>query len=81
MPLYEYHCTCGHKFTENKRVSERNVPVDEPCPSCHQTGGMTRPIGNPSITYGGMSMSKVPDGFKDKLREVKKMNPRSNIHI
>ena len=34
MPIYEYKCdTCGHEFEEMLNFSERDVPLNTPCPN------------------------------------------------
>jgi putative FmdB family regulatory protein len=33
MPIYEYKCeNCGHEFEEMLHFSERDVPINTPCP-------------------------------------------------
>ena len=34
MPIYEYKCEdCGHEFEEMLHFSERDNPIDAPCPN------------------------------------------------
>ena len=34
MPIYEYKCdSCGHEFEEMLHFSERDVPLNTPCPN------------------------------------------------
>ena len=34
MPIYEYKCeNCGHEFEEMLHFSERDNPIDAPCPN------------------------------------------------
>ena len=34
MPIYEYKCEkCGHEFEEMLHFSERDVPINTPCPN------------------------------------------------
>ena len=34
MPIYEYKCdVCGHEFEEMLHFSERDVPLNTPCPN------------------------------------------------
>ena len=74
MPLYEFGCSeCGHTFSDVLKVGDRNKPLDEPCPSCGKSGGVTKNIGAPLIVSGvGDFRKNVPDVFKDRLREIKK---------
>ena len=35
MPLYEYRCeNCENEFEEMLHFSEREDPINQPCPSC-----------------------------------------------
>lgn len=74
MPLYDYGCNkCGHDFDDVKKIDERDQPLGEPCPSCGETGGVQRKLVSARIVSGvGDFRRKVPDVFKDRLREIKK---------
>jgi len=74
MPLYSYGCeNCGHEFDDVKSINDRDQPLGEPCPECGDTGGVQRKLSSARIVSGvGDFRAKVPDVFKDRLREIKK---------
>ena len=82
MPYYDYKCSsCEHVFEENMNIVDRNKPTEEPCPSCSKTSvshvfGKSH-IGDPWHHAG----RRIDDGFRDRLREIKKLNPRNTIDI
>ena len=82
MPYYDYKCSsCEHVFEENMKIVDRNKPTEEPCPSCSKTSvshvfGKSH-IGDPWHHAG----RRIDDGFRDRLREIKKLNPRNAIDI
>lgn len=78
MPLYEYHCKeCDHEFTDVLKISERDKPVGEPCPSCGKTDCIEKIVSTARIVAGvGDFRARVPDVFKDRLREIKKQSGR-----
>jgi putative FmdB family regulatory protein len=78
MPLYGFQCAkCDHSFSDVLKVDDRNKPLDEPCPNCKESGGVTKTIGAPLIVSGvGDFRKNVPDVFKDRLREIKKTSGR-----
>lgn len=79
MPLYQYKCECGHEFDEILKISERNIPKEQPCEACGKTGAIEIQISSPRIVSGvGDFRAKVPDVFKDRLREIKKNSGRGN---
>ena len=37
MPIYEYYCEkCKHTFEEYLSISNRDNPIEEPCPKCDE---------------------------------------------
>lgn len=80
MPLYEYKCKyCEHEFSDVKSISKRDEPLSEPCPSCEAAGGVERVLASALIVSGvGDFRRKVPDVFKDRLREIKKSAGRTS---
>ena len=84
MPLYEYQCThCDHTFSDVLKVDDRNKPLDAPCPSCKAAGGVEKLVTTARIVAGvGDFRAKVPEVFKDRLREIKKTAGRTrNIDV
>jgi len=78
MPLYEYRCRhCEHEFSDVLKVDDRDKPLNEPCPSCEAAGGVERLVSSCRIVAGvGDFRARVPDVFKDRLREIKSQSGR-----
>lgn len=83
MPIYAYTCAgCGHEFDQLKSISARAEPTAEPCPQCKAEGSVSIKLNAPTLVYcPGTNLRNVPDGFKDKLREIQKRNPRNTIDV
>lgn len=80
MPLYNYLChNCEKDFDDVKKIDARDQPLSEPCPSCGHSGSVVRTVSNARIVSGvGDFRAKVPDFFKDRLREIKKTAGRKS---
>lgn len=79
MPTYSYKCgDCGHSFDAFKKIADREEP--ETCPNCHKTDTAKRILTAAKIVSGVVNNinTKVPEAFKDKLREVKKASGKSS---
>lgn len=88
MPNYDYRCKeCGRVWEKNVLIVDRdNYSIVGGCPFCFtdskwSTGAIERAIAAPPIShiYGGYG--KVPEGFKDVLRNIKKNNVGSLIEV
>ena len=83
MPTYQYKCTeCENEFEEIHRVADRNIPVNKICGVCGR-GAIELVPQVPSLMYtmrDGFNRH-TSDGFKDRMREIKKNHPASNIDI
>lgn len=89
MPIYSYKCKggdgCGHEFDRTLPMSKRKRPTKEPCPDCG-ADGVEQIIakGTGSGVISGTSdvpptaNPKVPEGFKDVLRTIKKHSGRGH---
>ncbi len=82
MPYYDYSCSSyEHEFEENMKIVDRNKPTEEPCPECSEIGVKhifgTYHIGDPWHHAG----RRIDSGFKDRLKEIKKLHPRNTIDI
>ena len=83
MPYYDYVCEkCGHEFEESLKIADRDAPTEQPCrfPTCGGEVKMVyaKPhIGDPWHHSG----KKVDEGFKDRLREIKKSHHGSTINV
>ncbi len=75
MPLYEFRNTeTNEVFEKSLSLSERETYLAEnPHIKQIHTSGLN------AVSDAGVR-NKVPDGFRDVLRGIKKANPRSNIN-
>ena len=82
MPYYDYQCTsCKHEFEINMKISERNVPTQEPCPECSERD-VELQLATPTIGDPWRFAGKRPDeGFRDRLREIKKHHRGNTIDV
>jgi putative FmdB family regulatory protein len=76
MPTYDYRCLdCDHVFDKLVKMSEMNNGQE--CPECSSTNSQKFIGGAP--TFGDafrMGILQPPDGFKDRLKEIAKTNPK-----
>jgi putative FmdB family regulatory protein len=81
MPLYDFKCAaCDHEFERALRIDDRAIPKDEPCPSCGVIGQVISQLAAPRTVSGvGDFRAKVPDVFKDRLREIKKISGKGCV--
>jgi|TARA_B110001454_G_scaffold143205_1_gene132971 putative FmdB family regulatory protein len=82
MPNYDYYCSsCEHEFEINMKISERNVPTQEPCPECSERD-VELQLATPTIGDPWRFAGKRPDeGFRDRLREIKKHHRGNTIDV
>ena len=82
MPYYDYQCTsCKHVFEASKKISERHVPTQEPCPECSERD-VEQQFATPVIGDPWRFAGKKPDeGFRDRLREIKKHHRGNSIDV
>jgi len=86
MPTYDYQCTSeGCDYIEEKYlpVADMLKPLEEPCPKCGTIGSIIKIFASPIINLGYrgstvQSSPKVPEVFKDKLRQIKKTYGANN---
>ena len=82
MPYYDYHCTtCEHEFELCMKISERNGPTEEPCPKCSESEvklKLATPIVGDPWRFAG---KKPEEGFRDRLREMKKHHRGNSIDV
>lgn len=75
MPSYSFNCeNCGHRFDASNNIINRDLPTQEPCPSCGTDGSVRRTVTAPKIVSGSPDHigSKIPAGFRDVLKNIKK---------
>ena len=81
MPFYEYECSeCSHQFEEFKTIAKYDEPLKEPCPSCFHVGYIARLISSTKICDPvAVGARKVPGGYKEVIKNIKKHNPGSTL--
>lgn len=85
MPTYDYVCTeCGHEFEEMLLISKREEPTQQPCSECgKETVNMK--VAVPYFAYDNISTSKSqkkpPSWMTDKLKTIKKEQPKSTMSV
>ena len=82
MPYYDYQCTsCKHEFETCMKISERHIPTQEPCPECSEKD-VKQQLATPVVGDPWRFAGKRPDeGFRDRLREIKKHHPGNTIDV
>lgn len=81
MPMYSYVCeACNHGFDKSLKIADRKQPESEPCPNCGEKKVQHTITGTTIVAGVNHVYSKIPDGFRDILKNVKKHNPRSTIN-
>ena len=69
MPLYEYKCEdCENEFEEMLHFSERDVPINEPCPSCKGKVQLKMSMGSFHLKGSGW----YKDGYVKKTQTEKR---------
>jgi putative FmdB family regulatory protein len=82
MPNYDYRCDrCGETWEQNTPLAQYDVMPA--CPNCvsgnpHDEGQVVKLPAAPGFSHL-MGGPKVPEGFKDVLRRIKKNNAGSLI--
>jgi hypothetical protein len=86
MPNYSYSCSdndCDFSAVDiNFPIAARDYPTTQPCPLCKKENTVVKDIAAPGVSYsinrGGL---KVPETFKDLLRNIKSEHRGSTINI
>lgn len=80
MPLYDFKCSsCEHSFEKTLKIVDRATPIEQSCPSCFKYNTVVSVVSSPRICAGvGDFRARVPDVFKDRLREIKKSSGKGN---
>ena len=90
MPTYQYRCnTCGFEFEEEHKIVDRNIPCENPkmysikYNSCNndETSCDIRIVPqHPSMISMRDSFRRhTSDAWKDRLKEIKRQNPGSDL--
>ena len=90
MPTYQYKCkNCDFEFEDTFKIDDRNIPIENPQKygSCNHENGED---GTPcdiqivpqllsSVSIRDSFRRHTSDGWKDRLKEIKRQNPGSNL--
>jgi len=75
MPTYEYQCrACHHAFEDIKKIADRDLPCEEPCPQCRKRKverGVSLPVTGADATVGPGA------DFKELARKMGRKLPKS----
>lgn len=82
MPTYLYKCReCDSEFEEVHRVAEREIPLDKVCGSCGKGKIRIVPQLPSMISMRDTFHRHTSDGWKDRLKEIKRANPGSTLEV
>ena len=73
MPAYTYRCeACKHEFERVYKIADRDLPINEPCPSCNTQGQVLKTIsGAPSLGDPvRLGIRKTDQGFKEVMQKI-----------
>jgi len=74
---YNYECeSCSAQFEDDFKIVERDIPCLAPCPECGKNTIKRVLVGAPCL---GSDIVRIPSGFKQVLRNIKKKNHGSVI--
>ena len=86
MPTYQYRCkNCDFEFEEEHKMVDRNIPCENPkrygtCNDDKSFCDIQIVPQHPSMISMRDSFRRhTSDGWKDRLKEIKRQNPGSNI--
>ena len=87
MPTYQYRCkNCDFEFEEDHKITDRNIPCENSkrYGSCSDENDIPCDIQIVPQLLSSISMRDsfrrhTNDGWKDRLKEIKRQNPGSNI--
>ena len=85
MPTYDYRCEkCGNSFEEFLKISDRELPTKSPCEK-QECGGEVKQIFVKATGFAYDNIAspghpkKPPGWMTDKLKEIKKAQPKSTM--
>ena len=88
MPTYQYKCkNCDFEFEEEHRIADRNIPVNDPrrygscsdenCKPCDIH--IVPQLSSMMYTMRDSARRHTDDGFKDRMKEIHRTNPGSQL--
>lgn len=76
MPTYNYKCSnCNHEFEKFLKISEMNIPLEQPCPECNTENFISKIISAVKTSYlcpDQTGKVKPPQEWTDFLNKLKK---------
>ena len=88
MPTYQYRCRkCDFEFEEDHKIVDRNIPVEHPkrYGTCNDEDDSSCDIQlvpqllNLQYTMRDSAARHTSDGFKDRMKEIHRTNPGSQL--
>ena len=82
MPTYQYKCTkCDIEFEETHKIADRHIPCENPKKygTCNPCDIQIVPQFPSQISMRDSFRRHTSDGWKDRLKEIKRQNPGSNL--
>ena len=90
MPTYQYKCkNCDFEFEDTFKIDDRNIPIENPQKygSCNHENGEDGTPCELQIVPQFLSVVSMrdgwrrhtSDGWKDRLKEIKRQNPGSDL--
>ena len=87
MPEYVFECnSCEHLFEEIHTISNMDVPLNNPCPSCKKDGTIIRIVGCSRIVDSARLEStkgrlKPTSEFTEVMTRIKKKHTSSRFEV
>ena len=88
MPTYQYRCkNCDFEFEDTFKIDDRNIPVENPqrFGTCSDEKNdscdiqLVPQLLNLQYTMRDSAMRHTDDGFKDRMKEIHRTNPGSQL--
>lgn len=80
MPTYDYYCSkCEESFEKLLKISEREFPTTEKCPSCGAENSIELCIAAASLVspFRIDGLKKPRTDFKERMQQIKKISGKS----
>lgn len=79
MPLYTYKCNkCNKTFEAMLKIMDMDLPLNNPCPECMQSGGVEKVILAPNVV-DAYHLGRIKNGaFQERLKQIKYGSGRKN---
>lgn len=74
MPTYEFECEkCKHRFGDILKISERNLPLENPCPNCKEEKCIVSVFSAPAVVSPNAidGLRKPRSDFKERMSQIK----------